>query len=77
MCAGWGIPFHRTPLIVGALLAIAYSSSVYAEDQTAEMRALLKAQSDKLDEQAKVLADQARLIREQSEFLERQRQALK
>lgn len=77
MCAGWGIPFHRTPLIVGALLAIAYSSSVYADDQTAEMRALLKAQSDKLDEQAKVLADQARLIREQSEFLERQRQALK
>ncbi|MFZ4647113.1 MAG: OprO/OprP family phosphate-selective porin [Gemmataceae bacterium] len=77
MCAGWGIPFHRTPLIVGVLLAFAYSSSLYADEQTAEMRALIKAQSDKLDEQAKVLADQARLIREQSEFLERQRQALK
>lgn len=77
MCACWGILSHRTPLIVGALLAFAYSSSLYADEQTAEMRALLKAQSDKLDEQAKVLADQARLIHEQSEFLERQRQALK
>ena len=48
-----------------------------AQDSVSEMRALIKAQGEKLERQGETLADQQRLIKEQSELLEWHRKVIK
>ena len=68
---------HGWPFLVALAATFLHNSAGRPQDSVSEMRALIKAQGERLEEQGKTLADQQRLIREQSDLLEQHRKSVK